>query len=130
MIFIYCQLDLGLSDYFDNTHILKILSRIEGLRFKPNEQHVYSNSNYIILAEVVKQCTGKPISKYAKENLFKPVGMKHTVFDDDRLKVIKNRVSGYTSEPGSSQKFRADLKNSWTVGDGGVLMSYFWVPVS
>ncbi|MDB3935844.1 beta-lactamase family protein [Granulosicoccus sp.] len=121
--YIYCQLNRHHSDYFDNKHILEIISSIEELDFTPNEKREYSNSNYILLSEIVKVCTGKPISKFASDNIFKPVGMKNTIFDDDRFKVVKNRVSGYISGAGTSQKYRVDLKNSCTVGDGGVLSS-------
>lgn len=121
--YLNCQRGLQHSDYFENKHIMEIIDCFDDVKFKPNHQHEYSNSNYIILAEVVKKVTGKPISKYAKETMFKPLGMKHTSFDDDRFKVIKNRVSCYTSYPGSPQKYRVDLKNSCTVGDGGVLSS-------
>ena len=118
-----CQLHLDGSDYFDNKHIMKIIDCLWGLDFAPNEKHEYSNSNYIILTEVVKKVTGKSFAKFAKDNLFKPVGMNQTSFDDDRFKVIKHRVSGYVSHSAKRKNYRVDLKNSCTVGDGGVLSS-------
>lgn len=107
------------NDYFENSHIMKIVDNCE-LIFQPNTRHQYSNSNYIILAEVVKLVSGSRLSNYAKKHIFKPLGMKHTLYDDDRCRVVKNRVSSYTT---SKNKYRAYLKNSCTVGDGGVLSS-------
>lgn len=121
--YLNCQPGLRGNDYFENSDILKIVDNLDGLRFPPNEYFRYSNSNYILLAEVVKRVSGSRPSIYAKKNIFSPVGMKCTIFDDDRNKVIKKRVSSYTSPSARSRKYYAFLKNSCTVGDGGVLSS-------
>lgn len=118
-----CQLGMKWQDYFENSDILKIISNFDGLQFSPNSRFCYSNSNYILLAEVIKRVSGCRTSTYAKKEVFSPVGMKNTIFDDDRSKVIRNRVSSYTSKSADSKSYYAYLKNSCTVGDGGVLSS-------
>ncbi len=107
------------NDYFDNRHILKVIDNCN-LAFRPNTRHVYSNSNYIVLAEVVKKVSGSQLANYAKKHIFKPLGMTSTLYDNDRGRVIKNRVCSYSSE---RKTYRTYLKNSCTVGDGGVLSS-------
>ena len=39
---------------------------------------IYSDVNYIVLAEIVKRVGGKPIDEFAAENIFRPLGMKET----------------------------------------------------
>lgn len=107
------------NDYFDNSHIMKAIDNSEPV-FRPNTRHQYSNSNYIVLAELAKVVSGQSLPKYAKKHIFRPVGMKQTLYDDDRNRVIKHRVCSYTH---SKNKYRIYLKNSCTVGDGGVLSS-------
>ena len=121
--YLNCQINMQWQDYFDNKDILKIISNIEDLRFSPGSRFLYSNSNYILLAEVIKRVSRSRTSIYTKKKIFNPVGMKHTVFDDDRNKVIRNRVASYTSPEPRSKTYYAFLKNSCTVGDGGVLSS-------
>jgi len=121
--YINCWRGLNDGDYFDNEDILKVISNHYDIKFQPNSKMEYSNSNYIVLAQVVKKCTGLTLGKFAKKHIFTPVGMKSTIFDEDRYKVTKNRVCSYTQGPTKAEKYRLDLKNSCTVGDGGVLSS-------
>lgn len=83
----------------------------------------YSNTNYILLMAVVQTISGQTPAQYAREKVFVPVGMHSTLFDDDRLKVIKNRVYSYTPDEIDRGEYRVELKNSCTVGDRGVLSS-------
>jgi CubicO group peptidase (beta-lactamase class C family) len=39
---------------------------------------IYSDVNYIVLAELVNRLSGKPIDEFAAENIFRPLGMKDT----------------------------------------------------
>src|SRR5207244_7580571 len=41
---------------------------------------IYSDVNYIVLAELVRRVSGKPIDEFAAENIFRPLGMKDTGF--------------------------------------------------
>jgi uncharacterized protein YbbC (DUF1343 family) len=41
---------------------------------------IYSDVNYIVLAELVRRVSGKPLDEFAAENIFKPLGMKDTGF--------------------------------------------------
>lgn len=41
---------------------------------------IYSDVNYIVLAELVRRVAGKPLDEFAAENIFRPLGMKDTGF--------------------------------------------------
>lgn len=111
----------GLSDkdYFNNEMIIKLLSRQKALNFKPGEEHLYSNSNYALMAEIIKRVSGKSLRDFAQENIFTPLGMKNTHFDDNFRMIVKNRVSSYgKNEDGSFFRY---LKSFDGVGDGNLL---------
>jgi uncharacterized protein YbbC (DUF1343 family) len=41
---------------------------------------IYSDVNYIVLGELVRRVSGKPLDQFAAENIFRPLGMKDTGF--------------------------------------------------
>ncbi|MGB5847540.1 MAG: serine hydrolase, partial [Ignavibacteriaceae bacterium] len=59
--------------------LLKALSNIK-LKYKPGEQYLHSELNSLILQLIVEQITGKPISEFLNERLFKPLRMDNTFF--------------------------------------------------
>jgi uncharacterized protein YbbC (DUF1343 family)/CubicO group peptidase (beta-lactamase class C family) len=50
---------------------------------EPGSKFIYSDVNYIVLAELVKRLSGKPIDQFAAENIFRPLGMKDTGYKPD-----------------------------------------------
>ena len=44
----------------------------------PGRRFVYSDINFILLAEIVRAVSGKRIDEYAREEIFEPLGMKDT----------------------------------------------------
>jgi uncharacterized protein YbbC (DUF1343 family)/CubicO group peptidase (beta-lactamase class C family) len=44
---------------------------------------IYSDVNYIVLAELLKRVSGKPVDQFASENIFRPLGMKDTGYKPD-----------------------------------------------
>lgn len=121
--FIDYQIGRHPSDYFDNRDGLELIRKFNRLEFTVNEKFSYSNSNYIILMAIIQNITNMKPADYAKDKIFNPVGMHSTMFDDDRFKVVKNRVYSYTPDAVKMGEYRVKLKNSCTVGDGGVLSS-------
>lgn len=65
--------------------------------FKPGERWSYGNTGYFLLGQIVEAVTKMPLSQYADEHIFKPLGMNNTFIRDDRTKIIKNRAAGYSS---------------------------------
>ena len=98
--------------------VFKILMRQKDINFKPGEEYLYSNSNYFLLARIVKSASGKSLREFAEENIFKPLGMVNTGFHADGKAVIKNRATGYSAQEGGP--FSVETVNSYHVGDGGL----------
>lgn len=53
----------------------------EQLLAPPGERFIYSDINYLLLAEVVRRVSGKPIQDFSAERIFRPLGMTHTGFN-------------------------------------------------
>jgi len=110
---------LGLSgwryslDLITNDDVLYVVSHQKELNFPPGTKHLYSNTGYTLLGEVVKRVSGKTLREFTTENIFQPLGMKNTHFRDDHAEIIKNIAYGY--EP-AKDTFRLSVTNFDTVG--------------
>lgn len=109
------------ADLASPAEILKLIAHQKGLNNAPGDEWVYSNSNYFLLGEVVRRATGKSLAEFAAENIFKPLGMTHTLFYDDNTLVVPNRVAAY--DPGKQGNFLVDWSTSYDIVGGGGLMS-------
>ena len=101
-----------------NSDGLALLARQTGLNFAPGGQHLYCNSGYKLLAELVGRVAGQSLRQYAERRLFGPLGMTRTFFDDDNA-AIPHRVRCYT--PDGERGYREIRKEFTIVGSGGLL---------
>jgi uncharacterized protein YbbC (DUF1343 family)/CubicO group peptidase (beta-lactamase class C family) len=46
----------------------------------PGTRFVYSDINYETLGEIVRRVSGEPLNVYCRQHIFKPLGMKNTMF--------------------------------------------------
>lgn len=70
------------------------LFRDKPLDFQPGEKFNYSNSGYHLLGLIIEKVSGAPYSAFLRDNIFAPLGMKNTGYDDSR-RLVANRASGY-----------------------------------
>jgi CubicO group peptidase (beta-lactamase class C family) len=82
-------------DLIRQSEALEMIARQRRLQFKPGTQHNYSNSNYLLLAEVVARRSGKSFARVARERLFEPLGMQQSLFIDAHDRVVPRRASAY-----------------------------------
>jgi CubicO group peptidase (beta-lactamase class C family) len=110
------------EDLHSKNELIALIARQKGLNNDPGAEFIYSNTNYFLLGEVVQRATRKSLAEFAAENIFKPLGMRHTRFYDDHTVVVPGRVSGY--DPGSNDTFLADWSTNYdAVGAGGLMSS-------
>jgi CubicO group peptidase (beta-lactamase class C family) len=62
--------------------------------FTPGTDWAYSNTNYILLGEVIAKVSGESYVSYLQTKLLDPAGMQHSQFDNTE-DVIPGRVPGY-----------------------------------
>jgi len=106
------------ADYYTDQWVLDLLTRQRETNFPPGEQHLYSNSGYLLLAHVVRRVSGQSLAEFAEEHIFKPLGMQNTHFHDDHNRVVPRRASGYA--PAEDGGYRISMTTLDMVGDGGV----------
>jgi len=91
------------ADVYTFPELLDLVTRQKGLNFTPGDKYSYSNTNYLLLAEVVHRVSKEPLSEFAQKNIFQPLHMTHTRFFDARTEVVPGRVAAY--EPGPKGDF-------------------------
>ncbi len=110
--------------------MLGLITRQRQLNFVPGTEHLYSNSGYVLMAEIVKRATGRSLRQYAEEKVFGPLGMSSTHFHDERTDVVPGRVFSY--HPPADGDGRTSTDGAWRtsylidfdkVGDGGLYSS-------
>lgn len=84
----------GLPEYFDfpeeiwgteglvtnEQAIQKVFSRREKIYFKPGVRYKYTNTNYLLLADIVAKVSGVKFEKFVEDSIFKPIGMENTFY--------------------------------------------------
>ena len=76
--------------------------------FVPGAEHLYSNTGYNLLAEMVQRVTGSSFRAWTDEHIFRPLGMNNTHVRDDYKEVIADRASGYARAPDGSYRNTPD----------------------
>jgi uncharacterized protein YbbC (DUF1343 family)/CubicO group peptidase (beta-lactamase class C family) len=56
------------------------LASEEVLSAPPGRRFVYSDINYFLLGEIVARVSGQPFETFARDRIFRPLGMKDTMF--------------------------------------------------
>ncbi len=109
----------GLPDFFLNHKIdaelqgvpdatwtpLRSWSLVTGKRSKPGKVWAYSNTNYLLLGEIVREVTGHPLSTEVRTRLLDPLGLSNTWYQvAERPRATL--TTGYRVVTGSGGKVR------------------------
>ena len=97
--------------------VLNTLARQTRLNFEPGDEHLYSNSGYVLLSMIVHRVSGRPLDEFARERIFTPLGMRNTRFQHDHATPIPGRAIGYVRR-GETWRIANSLLD--VVGDGGM----------
>ena len=99
----------GLRDFYDlnalvgftetdvsfNGQVLRLLFQQKHLNFNPGTKFEYGNSSYTLLGEVVSRVAKQPLAEFLSKQVFKPLGMNHTLVVDDPEMIVPKRVNSY-----------------------------------
>jgi len=100
---------------FDNRDALALLRRQRDLNFTPGAQHLYSNSNYILLAEIIAQASGESFVAYT-DRMFQQLNMPNTSFVDNY-----HEIAGPIARPYFNFNTWVTYDWIWNVcGDGNI----------
>ena len=79
---------------YDNKDVIELLEQQIELNFEPGTEHLYSNSNYTLLAQIVAEASGQSFHDYSKR-LLESLGMTQTAFLKNYMYVIPNQALPY-----------------------------------
>lgn len=93
-----------MDDVITRKQIMRLLSKQTELNFKPGDEHLYCNTGFTLMAEIVHRVTKQPFPEWCKQNIFDPIGMKNTLFYDDHERIVENRAYSYHQSPDGYKK--------------------------
>jgi CubicO group peptidase (beta-lactamase class C family) len=73
-----------------NRQILELVAVQRLLPRDPDEDFEYSNTGYVLLAEIVRRATGQRLADFLKKNVFDVLDMNSTYVFDEKTKFSKN----------------------------------------
>jgi CubicO group peptidase (beta-lactamase class C family) len=109
------------ADFTTEAEALDIIRRQKVLNFLPGEQRLYSNSGFFLASVLVERASGQSLGRLAEDRIFRPLGMRHTRFNNDHAAIIPGRATGYARRDGGG--YSISMSDFEQVGDGGVLTS-------
>ena len=120
--------ELKIKSYYSNKDGLKHICIKKSLDHQPNENHYYSNSNYLLLTEIIERISKISFAQYAMEKIFTPLKMYNSFINDNSKKNIKNRAVCY--DLGIDNEYYNCQSNNDDVGAKGVVTTlndlYLW----
>lgn len=105
------------SSEFSNAQGVELLSDQQGINFVPGTKFSYSNTGYLLLANIIEAASGMSYEAYAKANLFDPLGMNATRIGHP-VSGQKGVALGYAPQADGFDK--EHFTKNTAVGDGGV----------
>ncbi|HVF90156.1 MAG TPA: serine hydrolase [Blastocatellia bacterium] len=90
---------LGKKDFEPTSKdAIKMLSEMPEPRFAPGDKWEYSNSGYMVLAQIVEKASGMGFASFMKKNIFDPLGMNNTLIADESRPKIADRAISYAPQ--------------------------------
>jgi CubicO group peptidase (beta-lactamase class C family) len=117
---------------YSNDDALYIVSHQKALNNIPGSEFIYSNSNFNLLALIVKRVTGMELAEFTHTYIFVPAGMTHTQWRDNYKRIVLNRAIAYDK---IVTGYQTDMPNEYAYGNGGLLTTtedllkwndYYW----
>ena len=122
----YPQMENRRAREFTNKDVVRWIASQKLLPRKAGSEFEYSNSGYVLLAELVERKTGKRLADVLKTMIFEPLGMKHTyMFDEARgfpkdAPQLVNHARCYNRVPGKGFVPVGYTRLNFIYGDGNV----------
>jgi CubicO group peptidase (beta-lactamase class C family) len=88
--------------------------------YEPGARYLYTNSGWVLAAQIVYRLTGKTLDKFAEERIFAPLGMHDTRYLADVTTIIPNGAEGYAPRPGGGFRVSRSTYDGAIVGAGAV----------
>lgn len=83
------------GDLTTTEDVFNLLKAQRELNFRPGEEHLYVNSNYVLLALICQRVSGQSLADFCQQRIFDPLGMNNTHVYDSVFKLIPGRARHY-----------------------------------
>ncbi len=99
--------DNSLNDYADGA--AKAMQRVMALKLRApaGKRFDYSDMGYIVLAEVVRKVSGKSVAEFSRQHIFKPLGMKETMYLPDAA--LRQRAAPTQQRPAGGKWMQGEV---------------------
>ncbi|ODS99721.1 MAG: hypothetical protein ABS52_19670, partial [Gemmatimonadetes bacterium SCN 70-22] len=104
----------------DTIDALRVITRSAEPNYEPGARYLYTNSGWILAAQIVYRLTGKTLAQFADERIFKPLGMLDTRYLGDAAMVIPNLATGYAPRQGGGFRVARSWYDGAIMGAGAV----------
>jgi len=94
----------------------------KALDFDPGTRWQYSNTNYVIIGQIIEKLTGKPLIEFLRARVFQPLGMQ-SVIDVTRETWSASDPVGYTQHASGPAREVAPEGNGWMYAAGELAMT-------
>lgn len=75
--------------------MLKWIQKYPELNTPPGTAFAYSNTNYMLLAEIIERVSGMTYENYIAEHIFKPLGMTNSYVERGKHKTLNDGTTHY-----------------------------------
>jgi CubicO group peptidase (beta-lactamase class C family)/D-alanyl-D-alanine dipeptidase len=111
-----------------DSQALALIAKQRHLNFPPGSRYEYSNTGFFLLSVIVHRVSGQTLADFARQRIFRPLGMTHTQYRNRAAMLIPHRAMGYApNDSGPDTQGAAPFKNSMSnweqTGDGAVQLS-------
>ena len=106
------------DDSRTNEDLFRFMKNQKDLNFKPGEEHLYCNTGYMLMADIIEKITEEKFAIWMHDNVFEPLNMIHTYVEDDYSRVVPFNATSYY---GSANRGFSRAVEYWGyVGSGNI----------
>jgi len=104
----------------DTIDALRVISHSTEPNYEPGSRYLYTNSGWILAAQIIYRLTGKTLAQFAEERIFGPLGMRDTRYLADAAMVIPGLATGYAPRQGGGFRVARSPYDGAIMGAGAV----------
>jgi CubicO group peptidase (beta-lactamase class C family) len=109
------------GDHISQSDAYRFIEARPVVDFTPGSRYRYSNTGFMLLAEIIKEVSGRSFEAYMKDKVFTPLGMNQTYIMDIPGEIFTYMADSYVASSDGNYTKRYD--NSTLQGGGGIYAS-------
>jgi CubicO group peptidase (beta-lactamase class C family) len=102
-------------------NVMEGIKELSGPKFPAGSEMSYSNTGYLLIAEIINIQTGQDIETWVNQLIFEPYKMDDSSLFQETSTDLNGIATGYELSPHQGQKYRSLIESLASIGDGGML---------